>query len=167
MGISKDEIIDLASRYISPEELTDFPFDGDLFCLLIRATPENEVLPDEEGWTFRGYGVCVGYTTDEESKPRGKWLWMHFASLDAFPPVTQVLRLQPPHVVKGRFQNPERTHEIRIFKVDLSNVPTILETKSQEVPEPVKKKATATPDKNLDKKIVQFRRKVKPETNSQ
>ena len=161
MGISRDEIIDLASKYISPDELTDFPFDGDLFCLLIRATPENEVVPDEEGWTFRGYGICVGYTIDEESKPRGKWLWMHFASLDSFPPVTQILKLQPPHVVKGRFQNPERTHEIKMLKVDASNIGNILEPKTQNTPEPEKEKSTA-PDTNQDKKILQFRRKAKP-----
>jgi hypothetical protein len=161
MGISRDEIIDLASKYISPDELTDFPFDGDLFCLLIRATPENEVVPDEEGWTFRGYGICVGYTIDEESKPRGKWLWMHFASLDSFPPVTQILKLQPPHVVKGRFQNPERTHEIKMLKVDASNIGNILEPKTQNTPEPEKEKSTS-PDTNQDKKILQFRRKAKP-----
>jgi hypothetical protein len=160
MGISRDEILDLASRYISPDELSEFPFDGDLFCLLIRATPVNEVLSDEEGWTFRGYGICVGYTIDEEAKPRGKWLWMHFASLDAFPPVTQVLKLQPPHVVKGRFQNPERSHEIRIVKVDLSSINTILKPKDLNTPEPVKKKVPVQ-DENQDKKIVQFRRKSK------
>jgi hypothetical protein len=160
MGIPRDEITDLASRYVSPEEITDFPFESDLFCLLIRAIPEDKVLGDEEGWGFRGYGVCIGYTFDEEAKPRGKWLFMHFASLDSFPPVAQVLKLQPPHVVKGRFQNPERTHDIRILKVNLSNTSTFLTEPQPEEPvtEPPKPTGIET---DPDKKIVQFRRKVK------
>lgn len=159
MGISKDEIIDLASRYTSSEEITDFPFESDLFCILVRELPENKILTDEEGWAFRGYGICIGYTIDEEAKPRGKWLWMHFASLDAFPPVAQIFKLQPPHVVKGRFQNPERNHEIRLLKVNLANVSKVLSANSNEnptAPEP----QSATIDAAENNKIVQFRRKT-------
>lgn len=119
--LSKNEIIDLALRYISPEEITDFPYNSDLFCLLIRTLPENRILNDEEGWAFNGYGVCTGYSFDEKVKPPGKWLWMHFASLATFPPVAQVLKLQPPHVIKGRFQSVDRTHEIRIVKVAIAS----------------------------------------------
>ncbi|MBN1578254.1 MAG: hypothetical protein JW913_16965 [Chitinispirillaceae bacterium] len=117
MGLSKEEIVDLALRYIPSKEVSDFPYDGDLFCLLIRQPPADRVPAEEEGWGFSGYGVCIGYSRDEEAKPPGKWLWMHFASLSSFPPVAQVLRLQPPHVIKGRFQSADRTHEIRIVKV--------------------------------------------------
>lgn len=153
----KDEIIDLASRYVSSEEITDFPHDGDLFCLLIREIPENKVLTDEEGWGFRGYGVCIGYVVDEEVKPRGKWLWMHFASLESFPPAAQVLKLQPPHVVKGRFQNPERTHEIRILKVSLTGVQNVLNhVKETTAPKPASEEEQPVIHKE---KIVQFRRK--------
>ena len=159
MGISKDEIIDLASRYLSPEEITDFPFESDLFCLLVRAVPEDKVLTDEEGWAFRSYGICIGYSIDEETKPRGKWLWMHFASLEAFPPVAQVLKLQPPHVVKGRFHNPERTHEIRILKVNLSNASTVLDVNKEECLKDTEPKP-AIPEPVQNKKIVQFRRKT-------
>lgn len=117
MDLSRPEIIDLAHRYVPAEELSDFPYNGDLFCLLVRPVPADRVLPEEEGWLFNGYGICLNYTYDEEAKPRGKWLWMHFASLSSFPPVAQVLRLQPPHIVKGRFQSIDRSHEIRMLKV--------------------------------------------------
>lgn len=117
MGVSKKEIIELASRYISPEECIDFPCAGDLFCLFIRQLPNNAVLDEEEGWGFNGYGMCTGYSYDAEAKPMGKWLYMHFANLTAFPPVAQMLRLQPPHVVKGRFQSADRSNEIRIMKI--------------------------------------------------
>lgn len=159
MGISKDEIIDLASRYISSEEITDFPFESDLFCILARELPKDKILTDEEGWAFRGYGICIGYTIEEGAKPRGKWLWMHFASLDTFPPVAQVFKLQPPHVVKGRFQNPERNHEIRILKVNLVNTPKVLNADINEnstKPEPQPTTVAAVKNKN----IVQFRRKA-------
>lgn len=154
MGISRDEIIDLASRYTSVEEITDFTFEGDVFSLLIREVPQNKVLSDEEGWSFSGYGICFGYTVDQDAKPAGKWLWMHFASLQDFPPATQVIRLQPPHVVKGRFQNPERTHEIRILKVNFSNALSQTGTSQENeenAPEQLQEQDSG--------KIVQFRKK--------
>lgn len=154
MGLSRDEILDLASRYISPDEVVDFPYEGDVFCLLSRQIPQNQTVSEEEGWSFSGYGICVGYTVDEEAKPRGKWLWMHFASLVAFPPVTQVLKLQPPHVVKGNFQNAERSHDIRIIKINTNNVLNVLEQKM----EPEKKELPTKTTEN-SRKIVQFRRK--------
>ena len=120
MGMSKEEIVDLARRYLPSEEIGDFPGEGDLFCLLIRQLPVDRVPAEEEGWAFNGYGVCTGYSYDDEAAPRGKWLWMHFASLATFPPVAQVLKLQPPHIIKGRFQSADRTHEIRIVKVAFS-----------------------------------------------
>ena len=117
MALSRQEIIDYASRYVEPGAITDFPHDGDLFCLLGRELTEGKPLAEEEGWVFQGYGVCSGYLPDEEAKPAGKWLWMHFLSLGSFPPSPQVLKLQPPHVVKGRFHDPTRTKEFRILKV--------------------------------------------------
>ncbi|MBN1130963.1 MAG: hypothetical protein JXA71_18380 [Chitinispirillaceae bacterium] len=120
MTLSQQEIIDYASRYVNSNEVIDFPCNGDLFCLIGRDLPMNRVLTEEEGWNFQGYGICLGYTLDEEAKPPGKWLWMHFASLATFPPAEQVFKLQPPHVVRGRFQNPGRTGEYRIIKVNLN-----------------------------------------------
>ncbi|MFP4162422.1 MAG: hypothetical protein ACLFQB_00300 [Chitinispirillaceae bacterium] len=155
MGVSKDEIIDLATRYVSAEEITDFTVEGDVFALLIREVPEDKVLSEEEGWSFSGYGICFGYTIDHDAKPTGKWLWMHFASLQEFPPVPQVIRLQPPHIVKGRFQNPERTHEIRILKVNLSK--TLKETPADS-PEKKKERPPREPERESGK-IVQFRKK--------
>lgn len=154
MGLSRDEILDMASRYISPNEAIDFPFEGDVFCLLSRQVSQNPPPSEEEGWAFSGYGICIGYTLDEEAKPRGKWLWMHFASLTSFPPVTQVLKLQPPHIVKGCFQNAERSLDIRIIKIGTNNVLNALEQK-MEAP----KKEPVPQETADDKKIVKFRRK--------
>jgi hypothetical protein len=119
MALSRQEIIDYASRYVAPEQIGDFPFDGDIFCLLDRKLIEGKVLKEEEGWQFKGYGVCSGYSLDSETKPAGKWLWMHFVSFTTFPPSPQTIKLQPPHVVKGRFHDPARTREFRIIKVDM------------------------------------------------
>ena len=120
MALSREEIIDYASRYVAAEAITDFPHDGDFFCLLCRELPEGKVLAEEEGWVFQGYGICSGYLLDDEAKPPGKWLWMHFLSLAVFPPAPQVFKLQPPHVVKGRFQDPARTREFRLVKMNFN-----------------------------------------------
>jgi hypothetical protein len=154
MSLTKQEIIDYASRYAKPDEITDFPHDGDLFCLLRRDVPEGKVLSDDEGWSFQGYGICAGYLVDEETKPLGKWLWMHFASLAAFPPSPQVFKLQPPHVVKGRFFDPARANEFRIVKVAMKRP-------GQEAIEPQTNDAppsAPTPDPQKGR-IVQFRKK--------
>lgn len=159
MSMTRDEIITLASRYIEDDDAIDFPMKDDTFCLLAREISHNTVLKEEEGWAFSGYGVCLGYLPDEQAKPVGKWIFMHFASLNSFPPSQQVLRLQPPHIVKGRFQNPERTREIRILKLVLGasdqnagqNNETIVEKSQSEKQDP----------KTVDvtKKIVKFRKK--------
>lgn len=119
MPLSREEILDLALRYITPTEAGDFPMKDEMFCFLQRDIPENRVLQDHEDWAFSGYGICRGYEYDMESKPRGKWLWFSFMSLETFPPSEQHIRLQPPHVVRGRFQTPARDGEIRILKIDL------------------------------------------------
>lgn len=156
MPLTKQDIIDYASRYAMPEEHIDFPMDSDLFCLLGREIPANKVLAEEEGWQFQGYGVCLGYTLDEEAKPAGKWLWMHFASLSAFPPEAQVFKLQPPHVVKGRFFDPSRTREFRIVKVTLKKAGNVAG------PEMREKKAAGKDVQDGDRtkgNIVKFRKK--------
>lgn len=156
MPLTRQEIIDYASRYSAPDEHSDFPFDSDLFCLLGREIPANRALAEEEGWRFQGYGICLGYALDEEAKPAGKWLWMHFASLSAFPPTAQVFKLQPPHVVKGRFFDPTRANEFRIVKVKLGK------TGGGAGPET---RGNGSPDKGapgddaMNGKIVKFRRK--------
>ena len=118
MSLSREEVLDLALRYITPAEAGDFPVKDELFCFLQREIPENRVLQDQEGWAFSGYGICKGYEYDEEAKPRGKWLWFSFISLETFPPSLQNIRLQPPHVARGRFQTPARDGEVRILKID-------------------------------------------------
>lgn len=152
MSLTKQEIVDRAARYVQSEEITDFAYNGDLFCLLIRDIPENKVLSEEDGWQFNGYGICTGYTLDEEAKPLGKWLWMHFVSLETFPPTVQVIKLQPPHIIKGRFFNPQRTREIRILKVSVADEKLNRDDEGA--------KRVATP-KESESKIVEFR---KPKT---
>ena len=161
MGLSKEEIINLALRYVPSEEIADFPYQGDLFCLLIRQLSIERVLAEEEGWAFNGYGICTGYSYDEEAKPRGKWIWMHFASLAIFPPVAQVLKLQPPHIIKGRFESADRTHEIRIVKVAFAASDKAAPGKSAPVDKsvvPAKRKRKASSPERA-KNIVAFRTK--------
>ncbi|MBF0431494.1 MAG: hypothetical protein HQK83_09460 [Fibrobacteria bacterium] len=115
MKIQKDEIIDLASRYV-PVENPDFAEEGDLFYFLNRKLPNNKVLKDNEGWQFGGYGQCRGYVIDEAEKPRGKWIYMYYLDLARFPLVEEVLRVQPPHVVLGQFSSSDRSIQIRMVK---------------------------------------------------
>jgi len=117
MNVTREEIIDFALRYISKDEITDFPEEGDLFCFLERRLPDNKVLKDNEGWNFAGYAICKGYAYDYESKPKGKWLWFYFTSLNTFPPTQQTFKLQPPHIAKGIFQDSQRSGEIKIIKI--------------------------------------------------
>ena len=159
MSLTRQEILDYAARYLTPGAVAEFPFNGDLFCLLGRELPEGKILAEDEGWLFQGYGVCAGYLLDEEAKPPGKWLWMHFVSLSTFPPAAQVLKLQPPHIVKGRFQNPDRTKEFRILNVRLD-----IDTDggggiSIQSPGPSPAPCAAPLSGSAEKKIVQFRRK--------
>jgi hypothetical protein len=164
MTLSQQEIIDYASRYVGSDEMVDFPWEGDLFCLIGRDLPDNAVLKEEEGWNFKGYGICLGYTLDLEAKPTGKWLWMHFASLASFPPAEQVYKLQPPHVVRGRFQNPSRSSEFRIIKVNMNksaglsgNAPVSGPAGSIEEPS-----ERLTSEDKSHGKIVKFRKKRGP-----
>ena len=158
MGLARQDILDLARRYLSEEEITDFPFDGDLFCLLIRPLPVDRTPEEDEGWMFNGYGICLNYTYDEQTKPPGKWLWMHFTSLSSFPPAPQVLKLQPPHVVKGRFQSADRSHEIRIVKIAVTAEKNELKGSIPSAKKKPKKTASGIKPKN----VVAFRKKGVP-----
>jgi hypothetical protein len=153
--LTKQEIIDLASRYTVPAEITDFPCENDLFCFLHRDILKISVPDDDKGWEFQGYGQCLGYTADDEEKPAGKWLWMHYVSLATFPPSVQVVKLQPPHVVKGRYQTPDRQSEIRIVKIILNkDAPATDDPDTKELGEGDEK-----PVEGMAEKIVPFRRK--------
>jgi hypothetical protein len=123
MGLTRDEILNCALRYIGKEETTDFPWEGDLFCFVTKKLDPSEKPYGKQKWAFGGYGICEGYTLDEETRPPGKWLWLRYVSLLTFPPHKTALKLQPPHVVKGRFQNQDRSMEIRIVKIDVRRVP--------------------------------------------
>jgi hypothetical protein len=119
VSLSREEILDYAGQYVDSADAVDFPVPGELFCILARELPPGKSLEDDEGWQFGGYGVCRAYRLDEDVRPQGKWLWFEFASLMTFPPHPSTLRLQPPHVVKGRFHSPDRSQEFRIVKVGL------------------------------------------------
>jgi len=158
--MTRDEIIDLASRYLSKEEIVNFPFNGDLFAILVRELPPDRILKEDEGWTFGGYGNCLGYSIDEDIKPRGKWLWMHFISLHEFPPVKEVIHLQPPHVAKGSFQTPDRAREVRFIRIDISNSAQIYENENIEEQTPPTQSPAQSSSKNNDEdNIIQFKTK--------
>lgn len=118
MPLKKEDITELALRYIEQDEITDFPGEGDIFCILEREIPADRQLEEDEGWGFAGYSICRGYEHDRGSKPEGKWLFMDIVSLATFPPHRNQLRLQPPHIAKGRFQSPGRDREFRILRID-------------------------------------------------
>jgi hypothetical protein len=120
MPINREEILEYASRYVTEQEVRPFPMDGELFCLLERQLPTDRVLAEDEGWRFGGYGICLGYDLDHEEKPLGKWIWFNFVSLAGFPPAIQTLKLQPPHIARGSFQNQDRTAETRILALPLT-----------------------------------------------
>ena len=131
----RDEIVNLALRYIEPGDITDFPLEGELFCFLERELPENKVLKAHEGWGFAGYGICRGYDYDSESKPRGKWLWFYFVSLVTFPPLIQSIRLQPPHIARGLFQTPQRDRQVKIVTIpDTATIPGSREAVATDAP---------------------------------
>lgn len=115
--MTRDELIELASRYVEDSEVVDFPVEGDLFCMVARELPTDHVLADHEGWQFAGYGLCTALRLDEDEKPVGKWVWFEFVSLVTFPPQSSILKLQPPHVAKGHFQSASRSSEYRMFRI--------------------------------------------------
>ncbi len=116
LKVSKDEILEWASRYVSVEK-SDFPIEKDLFCFMSRAVPDNKVLKEDEGWRFSGYGYCLGYVLDEEEKPMGKWIYMDYMDLAQYPLEKQSLKLQPPHITNGRFFSPNRAMEIKMERL--------------------------------------------------
>jgi hypothetical protein len=59
----------------------------------------------------------LDYLIDNSQKPRGKWITLKYISLDSFPPEPIDIRLQPPHIAKGYFQNFDRTFETQIVAV--------------------------------------------------
>lgn len=119
MKLTREEIIDLALRYINKNELVDFPFTGDLFNFFMRTLNSDPDPEQATPWHFTGYGLCLGYEKDLHTKPEGKWLSFSFLSLDTYPPPEQTLKLQPPHIARGLFQNQGRTHEIKIQKINI------------------------------------------------
>lgn len=115
--MTKDEIIEYASRYVDADDVTDFPLAGDIFCFLQREIPDNRVLEDEEGWQFAGYAKLNAYELDMTAKPVGKWITIHYTSLAIFPPQLGEIRLQPPHIVLGIFSSPDRKYQTRLLRI--------------------------------------------------
>jgi len=118
MFLSKNEIIEHASRYMDDPQIVDFPMEGDAFAILGEPVNKPKDWP-KNGRIFGGYGICRGYVLDEDSKPLGKWLFMMYDDLSKYPPVlNHAMKLQPPHVVTGHFYKQDRTMLIKIVKVD-------------------------------------------------
>lgn len=136
--MDKEEITDLALRYIEEDEIVDFPEKNDLFCFLNRLIPSDKVLKDDEGWRFGGYGLCTGYEKDYESKPAGKWIWFNYLSLTSFPPSPEITKLQPPHIAKGLFSTPDRSMQIKIVKMMPDSIYKMESHVKGEDPEPKK-----------------------------
>ena len=156
MSLSRKEIIDYSLRYISEQELVDFPHDGELFSFLQRDIVPDKAPKDNEGWAFAGYGICLKYELDTEEKPAGKWIWFSCILLDTFPPKHSVMKLQPPHIAKGLFQNATRTAEIKILKIPL-------QTKTSYADAPKKSLSGKNKSGVSSAKLIQFPAKKKKE----
>jgi len=118
-SISIEEIRELALRYINENECVNIPERGEAFALLMRKIPVKK----KADWVFAGYGIVADYTSDADEKPFGKWINMKYISLSMttlamFPPITASIRLQPPHIAKGCFQNFDRSAETKIVVID-------------------------------------------------
>ena len=111
-SVSVEEIRELALRYIDKSECCEIARPNELFALFIRQLPPDKKNGDE--WFFICYGMLLDYTTDRNEKPFGKWITMKYISFDSFPPRPASIRLQPPHIAKGYFQNFDRTSETKI-----------------------------------------------------
>ncbi|MDR0303932.1 MAG: hypothetical protein LBH98_04055 [Chitinispirillales bacterium] len=112
-SISVEEIIELALRYIDKSEISAVVRPKGLFALFSRRIS----VKNNEDWNFTGYGLLVDYTINSSEKPVGKWINMKYISLNTFPPQTVSLKLQPPHIAKGYFQNFDRTSENKIVAI--------------------------------------------------
>ena len=120
MSLTKQNIIDYALRYIEQEDIVDFPMPGEIFAIFSRKnTSEVELKPDDN-WHFNGYNICIKYLLDEDTKSVGKWIWFDFVSLVTYPPQFTSFKLQPPHVAKGIFHDPDRVTQVKIMKMNIS-----------------------------------------------
>ncbi|MFP4417007.1 MAG: hypothetical protein ACOC4C_02440 [Fibrobacterota bacterium] len=158
MALSYEEIVEYAKRYVDEQQLKEFPIDGDLFCLFSRQIPSDKMLEEEEGWSFGGYGIALKYELDLSAKPAGKWIWFHFISLASFPPVQQVIKLQPPHIVKGRFFSPDRTLETRIMRIPWQDALKNETSKEVAAIQPDEENKTQ-PQNTPENKVLKFTRK--------
>jgi len=102
--VSVEDIYQYASRYENKENFLTIPEPGDIFALLTK--PTNANVP----YSFNGYNVLKKYVVDDQSKPIGKWVFVYFDSLASFPPQENcILKLQPPHLAFGTWQNSDRS----------------------------------------------------------
>lgn len=126
----REKIIELAiSVGEDPSKFIDFPSKEEVFVLL--STP---IGVKDSPIVFNGYYRCDGYEIDYDYKPAGKWITMYQTNLSIYPPVKNHLRLQPHHIVLGRFQNQDRTVQFSILKIDYigNNLEDALLEKKQE-----------------------------------
>lgn len=115
--LTREQVLEYASTYVDAGDTVDFPGPGDLFATIARELTPGKELTEIDGWMFAGYHVLRRYLRDERERPEGKWLTMEYLSLLAAPPQLSVLRLQPPHVVLGKFHSADRTIEYRFINL--------------------------------------------------
>jgi hypothetical protein len=108
-SISVEKILELALMYINESELTALVRPQNLFALFSRSISVKK----NEDWCFDGYGLLVDYTINNAEKPIGKWINVKYIYLNTFPPQAICIRLQPPHIAKGYYQNFDRTCEFK------------------------------------------------------
>jgi len=133
MSLSKDEIISLASRYVEKEDMVDFAMPGEVFALFQKTDFDHQEKQDRKSWQFGGYFLCTGYEYDPQAKPEGKWIECHFIALISYPPQHSLFRLQPPHIVSGKFSSPDRTISFKMKKVQLDHPQNEAAEKSSEL----------------------------------
>lgn len=127
-SISVEEILDLALRYIDESECGVIARPNELFALFVR--PIASAGKTAGDWIFVCYGLVLDYFVNLE-KPRGKWITLKYISFDSFPPKPSSIRLQPPHIAKGYFQNFDRTSEMKIVAVFSHNANEIKEESNE------------------------------------
>jgi len=113
--LTADEILEYASRYIDTRG-KDPVRPGEIFAQFARPLDQQKPMPDESAWEFLCFSLCTAYYLDDSAKPLGKWIFMEFWQLTNYPPTKASLRLQPPHIALGKFQNADRSLEIKMVR---------------------------------------------------
>lgn len=171
--LSPEDILDYAARYIDVSA-ADLIRPGELFAQFMRILDPKRVYKDEEKWQLIGYGLCSGYLADDTERPIGKWVFFEYWDLTHYPPQKITTRLQPPHIVLGKFQSFDRSTEFRMipwrapreaFISGGSSFQGSIAKKESDTTAaiPTLEESTEKTDAQLANKIIEFPFKKKPE----